>query len=58
MGGTTTYIEALNKTELREKVQKWVRAMRDADWYIRTEYDPERVEKTDNGYRIQVSAHT
>jgi len=58
MGGTTCYIEAPTKTELRKSVQQWIRSMKDADWAIRADYAPDRVEKTKDGYRIRVSAHT
>jgi hypothetical protein len=58
MGGTRGYIEAPTKTELRKAVREWAKAMREVNWDIRAEYDPDRVEKTDKGYRIMVSAHT
>lgn len=59
MGGMISDIEAPTKTELRKLVQQWrgqVRAMGLED--IRLDYDPERIEKTPDGYKIRVWAHS
>ena len=59
MGGASTTLEAKTKTELKRKVQKWIieakgKGLED----IRRGWDPERVVKIKNGYRITVWAHT
>ena len=59
MGGNLRTISAKNKTELKERVQEWVREAKAVGLTdIRRGYDPERVVKTEKGYKIQVWAHS
>ena len=59
MGGMFCDIDAPTKTELRKLVQQWARAMKDIGLEdIRLGYDPNKVEKTEDGYKIRVWAHS
>lgn len=59
MGGTIETIRARTKTELKKKVQQWISEAKGAGLEdIRLGWDPKRVVKTDNGYQIEVWAHT
>ncbi len=59
MAGIFSTIEAPTKTELKNLVTQWERMAKDAGLEdIRLGYDPEKVEKTEDGYKIQVWAHS
>ena len=59
MGGTIHTLKAKTEAELKRKVQKWAtsakaRGLTD----IRRGWDPKRVVKTEDGYEIEVWAHS
>ena len=59
MGGMLGHIEAPTKTELRRLVQRWAAEMRDMGLEdIRLGWDTKRAVKTEDGYKIQVWAHS
>ena len=59
MGGMNSVIEAATKTELKKQVQQWAVAVRGMGLEdIRQGWDSKRVEKTEEGYRIRVYAHS
>lgn len=59
MGGSIATISARTKTELKKKVQEWIRGAKAAGLTdIRRGWDPDRIVKTENGYEIEVYAHT
>lgn len=58
MGGTFNIMEARTKTELRKKVRKFTSEAKAMGFDVRQGWDPTRVEKTKDGYRITVSAHS
>jgi hypothetical protein len=59
MGGNTDTLYANTIEELREKVKKWTNTAKSSGLIdIRLGWDRDRVEKTDDGYKIDVWAHT
>ena len=57
MTGATTTIEARTKEDLEKKVKQWIAEAKRNDLRIRQGWDPRRVVKTENGYKITVWAH-
>ncbi len=59
MGGASGYLEAPTKTELRKLVQEFTKSMKAAGLEdIRLGWDPARVVKTKDGYKIRIWAHS
>jgi len=58
MGGTFKTIEAKTKTELRKKVTAFTSEAKSMDFDVRQGWDPTKVEKTKEGYKITVWAHS
>ena len=58
MGGMSGTLEAKTKTALREKAKVWEETAEAKGLDVINGYDHERVEKTENGYRIRVHAHS
>ena len=59
MAGGFETIKAPTKTELKKRVKQWEKQARGMDLSdIRLGYDPERVVQTEDGYSIQVWAHS
>ena len=59
MGGQTWTVEAPTIKELEKKAREWTRQAREGGLGdIRLGWDRSRVEKTEQGYRIELWAHT
>ena len=59
MAGTFTDITAPTKTELKKLVQQWIRDAKASGLEdIRLGWNSENVVKTEDGYKIQVWAHS
>ena len=59
MAGTRTTLSAKTKTELKKKVREWIAEAKAHNLTdIRLGWDPKRVVKTEDGYQIQVWAHS
>lgn len=59
MAGARDTLSARTKTELKKRVQEWIRDAKEAGLEdIRLGWDPDRVIQTDDGYSIQVWAHS
>jgi len=59
MAGVITILSAKTKTELKKKVQEWIAEAKAHNLTdIRLGWDPKRVVKTEDGYQIQVWAHS
>lgn len=59
MGGNTETISARTKTELKKKAEQWIREAKRAGLKdIRQGWDPEKVIKTEKGYKITLWAHS
>jgi len=59
MAGAITTLSAKTKTELKRKVQEWIVGAKAHELTdIRLGWDPDRVVKTENGYQIEVWAHS
>lgn len=59
MGGALDTLKAKTKTELKRKVQNWIKEAREKGLEdIRQGWDPERIVKTKDGYEITVWAHS
>jgi hypothetical protein len=59
MGGQMHIVEAQTIKELERKAREWTRQAREGGLEdIRLGWDRSRVEKTEEGYRIELWAHT
>ena len=58
MAGMTEVVTAPTRTELQKQVQQWTKTARDAGMEIELGYDPDRVEKTEDGWAILIRAHS
>jgi hypothetical protein len=59
MGGAMETLTARTKKELEKKAREWQRGMRESGLEeIRLGWDPNRAEKTKDGWQIKMWAHT
>ena len=49
-------ITAKTKTELRKLARQWIASAREHEFgFVEAGYDPERVQKTEDGYKINIA---
>lgn len=58
MGGARNTIEAETIKELEQETREWLRPARERGWDVRLGYNRDRVEETEDGYKIEVWVHT
>lgn len=58
MGAVSTTITATTKTELKKLVTSWRQQAREQGFAMTHDYDPARVQRTEEGYSIFIRAHT
>ena len=57
MAAEVGYLKAKTKKELRKQVTEWIKKAKKKRMTIQLGWEEERIEQTDEGYKITVRAH-